>query len=242
MEKSLSEKTKGNISIGIALVSVSILFLILEHLTHIEFMLHLAAIPIEILAAVLIVERLLEKRENWKKRGQLMYIKSYMFRSELRNLFIANFACLKSPPVTINKIKNATLEELKKFRRDAEVIEYKSLEAMELIILEYVRTRHVWQSFLERSITYNFEDIFLDMISIIHFIHGAKTFKEKNPNKLFIHEAAKNDRLMQDTHKILGDGIQRFLDYAIELKEKQPKLFYEVLSDYEMLSKKWASS
>jgi hypothetical protein len=34
----------------------------------------------------------------------------------------------------------------------------------------------------------------------------------------------------------LGDGIQRFLDYAIELKEKHPELFEEMMEDYESSS------
>lgn len=233
MKGSLFEKMKGNLFSYVILVSASILFLILEHITHIEFMFHLAAIPIEILVAVFIVEQFLGYKENQEKRRQLMYIKSYMFRSKMRNLFISNFAALKSPLVTIEKVRNSTLQELKQFLHQAEVIEYRSLESMEPIILEYVRVEHVWHSFLERAMNYNFEEIFHNMIFIIHFIYGVKIFKEKYPDRLFIHEASHNEILMKHTMKILGDGIRSFLDYAIELKEKQPKLFDEILYDYD---------
>ena len=37
---------------------------------------------------------------------------------------------------------------------------------------------------------------------------------------------------MARTHRIIGDGIRRFLDYAIELKEKQPEMFGEMMADY----------
>lgn len=42
---------------------------------------------------------------------------------------------------------------------------------------------------------------------------------------------------MEKVKKVLGSGIQKFLDYAIELKEKHPDMFDELISDYELLSK-----
>jgi hypothetical protein len=217
----------------IGLIGASGLFLLLEHWIHWEFFWHLAAIPLEILMAVFIVEKFLESREAKEKRRQLMYIKSYMFRSEMRSLFIADFAALKTPPVTMRIIRNATLEELGDMRRRAETIEYASLEAMEPVIDEYVRAERVWHEFKERAITYNFENIFLDMIYILHFIYDVKLFKERNPVKLFILEAAKRDELMAKTRKVLTDGIKRFLEYAIELKESRPEMFDEMMVDYE---------
>jgi hypothetical protein len=82
----------------IGLIGTSLVFLLIEQWTHWEFLWQVAAIPIEILVAVFIVEKFLESREIKEKRRQLMYIKSYMFRSEMRSLFIADFAALKSPP------------------------------------------------------------------------------------------------------------------------------------------------
>jgi hypothetical protein len=216
----------------IGLIAASALFLAAEHLTHWEFLLHLAAIPLEILVAVFIVERFLELRENKQKRQQLLYIKSYMFRSEMRNLFIANFAALKHPAVRLDRLRSATLEELKEFRRQAESIEYASPEAMEPVIKEYVKAEPVWHAFKERAITYNFESIFHDMIFILHFICDVKIFLEKFPHRLFIQEAAKSESLMHRTLKVLTDGIKRFLEYAVELKEKEPEMFDEMMADY----------
>ncbi len=34
----------------------------------------------------------------------------------------------------------------------------------------------------------------------------------------------------------MGDGILKFLDYIIELKEKNPDMFYDLLTDYELSS------
>ena len=227
-------KTRVNVVIYIILVATSALFLFIQHLTHIEFMLHLAAIPLEVLVVVFIVEKFLENRENKEKRKQLMYIKSCLFRSQMRDLFISNFNTLEFPSLTMSKIKNSTLDELKEMREDANTIEYKSLEMMEPIIMEYVNAQSVWQNFVDLAISYNFEEIFEDMIYILHFIHDVKLFKANNPDKLFIHEAEKKEWLMQKVKLVLGDGIRKFLDYLIELKEKQPDMFYEVISDYEL--------
>jgi hypothetical protein len=216
----------------VGLVAASAVFLILEKTTHWEFFLHLAAIPLEILIAVFVVERFLEHRENREKRRQLMYIKSYMFRAEMRPLFIANFAALKHPPVRLAELRSATLEKLREMRRQAEAVEYASPEAMEPVIMEYVKAEPVWHAFKERAITYNFESIFRDMIYILHFICDVKIFKEKFPHRMFIHEAARRESLRQRTEKVLTDGIKRFLDYALELKEKEPEIFDEMMADY----------
>jgi len=223
-----------NIGYYLGFIAASALFLIVEHLTHVEFFLHLAAIPLEVLVAVFIVEKMLERRETKERRRQLMFIKSHMFRTDMRGLFIANFRGLKTPAVTMSQIRLAALEELRRMRREAERLEYRSAEAVEGIIAEYVKTQPVWTSFMERAITYNFENIFLDMIYILHFINDVKAFKERHPDKLFIHEAEKSERLMTKVNKVLGDGIQKFLDYAIELKEKQPKVFVDLMTDYEI--------
>ena len=229
-------REKKYLGFYIGLVGLCLIFLVIEEITHYEFMYHMAAIPLEILMAMFIVQRFLNKREFKDKRRQLMFIKSHMFRTEMRALFLSNFAAVRSPVITIHKIREASPRELKKIRAEDEHIEYKSLEAMEPVIMEYVKAENVWHTFKERAITYNFEDVFNDMIHILHFVNDVKLFKEHNPGKLFIHEAEKREALMDKTHRILSDGIQKFLDYVIEIKEKQPMLFEELLSDYEISS------
>jgi hypothetical protein len=226
-------KRSRDIGVGIILLSASVVFLVLRELTHIEFFLHLAAIPLEVLLAVFIIEKILDQQTARFKRRQLMFIKSFLFRSEMRNLFLANFEALKSPPLTMSRIHSASLEELRLMRQQAERIEYKSAQAMEPIIMEYAKARGVWLNFMERAITYDFEEIFNDMIAILHFIADVSAFKEANPKKLFILEAQRKKPILDRVHKVLWDGIQRFLDYAIELKEKQPELFEEMMGDYE---------
>lgn len=226
-------KTDRSLGVPIILLSVALFFLVIAQFVHFEFFLHLAAIPLEVLLAVFIIERILERRAVRAKRRQLMFIKSYLFRAEMRNLFLANFDALKAPRLTMSGVRRASLEELRAMRREAESVEYKSLPAMEPVIMEYVRTRGVWLSFMERAILYDFEEIFNDMIYILHFISDVALFKENNPKKLYILEVRNKKAALERVHKVLRDGVQRFLDYAVELKEKKPELFEEMMEDYE---------
>jgi hypothetical protein len=229
-----AHKSIKNVGVIVSLLMASMGLLALELITHFEFLLHLAAIPLEILIAVILVERYLEIHETRERRRHLMYIKSTMFRSDMRTLFITNFHALQSPALTMTRIKAASLPELLAMRASAATVAYKSVEAMEPVIMEYVKAERVWQAFLERAINYNFEEIFYRMIDILHFLYDVKLFKENNPDKLFILEAAKREPLLRKAEKVLHDGILAFLDYDIELKEKTPAMFDEVMADYEM--------
>lgn len=219
------------------LPALSIFFLILEKLTHFEFLLHVAAIPLEILFGAFLVERYLSKKERKVKLQQLMHIKSYLFRSEMRNVFIANFDALVYPDISIANIKNSSLMEIRKMRNNIEKLKYRSLEEMELIILEYANAHNVFHFFMEWAIDNGFESIFQDMIYILHFIQDVRLYKKYNPDKLFIKEAGKKPQLMEKVNKVLKDGICKLLDYAIELKEKQPDVLDELLSDYLLSSR-----
>lgn len=222
----------------VSLISVSGLFLFLNYQTHFEFALHLAAIPLEILLGVLLIEKLLERKEKAEKSKKFMYMKSYLYRSKMRNFFLTHFHALKFPVITISKIKNASLEELQRLRSDADHLEYVSLEAMEHIITEYTLAYHVFYEFMERAIIHDIDSSFEDMIYTLHFIEDVKLFKQNNPDKLFIYEAQKQRLLMKKVKKIFSDGVIKFLDYMIELREHNPTLFYDLLTDYEVSSQK----
>ena len=87
--------------LSLSLSTASSFFLYVFYTTHIEFMLHVAAIPLEVLLGALLIERLLERKEKAEKFNKLMYIKSYLYRSEMRDLFITNFSSLKFPVITM---------------------------------------------------------------------------------------------------------------------------------------------
>lgn len=209
-------------------------FLWIHYATHIEFMLHLAAIPLETLVVVSIVEKILDNRASSDRRRQLMYIKSCMFRDQMRSLFLTNITHLEYPHLVLSELKTADMETLKKFRGEADRVRYHSLEEIENIIMEYVAAEPIWQRFLEIAITYNFEGIIRDMTNIQHFIQDVRLFKRANPDKLFINSVADDPQGISRVSLILGDGIRKFLDYLIELKEKQPGMFQAILDDYEI--------
>ncbi|MBT3355217.1 MAG: hypothetical protein HN402_09865 [Candidatus Scalindua sp.] len=215
------------------LISTSVLFLFFHWLTHIEFTLHLAAIPIEILFGALLIEKILERKRKAEQSKRLMHFRCYLFRSRLRNIFLANLNALKFPIISISKIKSASLEELKQMRKDANHIEYASLDAMEMIIIEYVPAYHAFYSFMEWTIIHDIDSGFENMIYILHFIEEVKLFRHNNPDTPYIYEAQKQRSLMKKVKKVLAEGLFNFLDFLIELKKKDPALFYELLADYE---------
>ncbi len=71
------------------------------------------------------------------------------------------------------------------------------------------------------------------MIYILHFIEEVKQFKHNNPDAPYVHAAQKNRSLMKKVKKVLAEGLFNFLDFLIELKKKDPALYYELLADYE---------
>jgi len=215
------------------LLASSAVVLVVAHITHVEFLLHVAAIPIEVLVAVVIVERWLQKREAREKKRQLMYIKSWMFRGGMRPLFIANFRALQSPSLTFAQIRAAGIVELRQLRARADTVTYRSPQAAESVIREYVKAQPIWTSFLERAIAFNFEDVFHSMIGMLHFIEDVRLFQQAHPNGSYLEDAPCGDPGRSRAYRIIGDGIRLFLDYAIELKAEHPVIFDEVLRDYE---------
>jgi hypothetical protein len=217
---------------GLGLPALSALLLWLERLTHFEFLLHLAAIPLEILLGAFLVERWLARKEKEGKRRQLMYLKSYLFRSEMREVFISNFDALTSPTISLAGLRDDPVSELRWVRDHITKVVYRSDEEMERVVLEYVGARHAFQVFMEWAATNDFESIFHDMLFILHFTQDVDRFRERNPGRLFVTEARLHPRLWEKTEKILRDGVVKFLDYVLELREKEPEVLEELLEDY----------
>jgi hypothetical protein len=118
-------------------------------------------------------------------------------------------------------------------RSRANTVTYRSPEAAESVIMEYVSAQAVWTSFMERAIAFNFEGIFHNMIGMLHFIEDVRVFKEGHSDQLFVEYAGRTPATLSKTHKIISDGIRLFLDYAIELKVEQPDIFEDLMRDYE---------
>ncbi len=226
-----------SILIYIGLPLLCVFFLWLHQITHIEFLLHLAAIPLEIFVGAFLVERFLTNEAKKQDLRKHMYIKSYIFRSELRKVFIANVNALKYPPITIPEIRTASIEELQSMRNKLDDIQYGSDEEIENVIIEYTYTHKTFYKFMEWAVNHDFEAIFFDMIYLLHFIQDVNQFKAYNPDELFITEAKKYPKQMERVNTVLKNGILSLLNYAIQLKEENPGLLDEILEEYEQTSR-----
>ncbi len=232
-----SERRRIFIIMVVGLPAMTGLFLWLKTVTEFDFFFHLAAIPLEILLGAFLVQRYLAQKDKDAKQQQLMYFKSYLFRSDMRNVFISNFRALTKPAISLEWIRSASLAELKQARAGISTLEYRSPAAMEEVLAEYIHAEEVWRTFLEWAASNDFEPIFHDMLFILHFIQDMELFKKHNPNRLFAEEALASPRQRAKMDKVLRDGIEKFLDYVIELREKVPEVFEDLLEDYLMSAK-----
>ena len=215
-----------------SLVLLSLLFLYLEKLTHVEFLLHVAAIPLEILAGALLVDRYLAWRERQRRARQLLFIKSCLFRSDLRSLYLTNFGALEEPRITLQGIETASQSQLTAWLDQLKDAKYRSPEAMETVVDEYVKAQPVFDRFLQWAIDNDSERIFHDMIMLTHFIHDVRLFKQLHPDTLFMTKAAEDPEMLQRTRTILTDGLAAFLRFCIELKATEPDVFATLMQDY----------
>lgn len=229
--------TSSYILLLIGLPLLSILFLILEHITHIVFLHHVAAIPLEILLGAVIVERFLSRKEKISRLRQFMHLKSFMFRTNIREAFITNFLALESPNIDIERLSTASLPELREMRNSIRKLNYRSAEELEKVIDAYVDARDTFRDFMEFAISHDFESILENMVYVLHFIQDVDLYKRYHPNKLYIEHALRIQDEKRRVIRILSDGISKFLDYLIELKQARPDVFKELINEYLMTSR-----
>ncbi|MBE9478066.1 MAG: hypothetical protein IMY81_02350 [Chloroflexi bacterium] len=196
-------------------------------------MFHLAAIPIEILAAVMIIEQLWALGDRSKKQRRLSYMLWVRYNLEMGSLLAASFKAVESPSLSMSRIKSASIKELKKLRDDAGTIRYKSIELVEAAAKEYVKTQHIWKAYLDRAVEYDLEKVYQNMMYVLYFIDYIEVFKKNNPDRLFVDEIRDNKGVLVKAEEILGSGIRIFLDMAIELRKKKTDAFYRFISNLE---------
>jgi hypothetical protein len=221
----------------VPLLAIFAVLLYLAEVTHSELLSNLTTMPVEMIVGAILIEEYIARNEQQRRIRQLMFIKSFIFRTDLRDLYIANFAALEEPAITMAMIRRADLPRLRQMRKSAETIRYRSTDAMEGVIREYIHAYPVFYGFMEWAMANDFDRIFDEMIFVLHFIQDIKLFKQRHPDQLFAQHAEADPQLMGKLMRLLGTGVEKFLDYAIELKIKQPTTFDDLLADYEAYAK-----
>ena len=214
----------------IILITASAILLVIYEISHIEFLLHLAAIPFEILIAVFIVDKLLRKRESLEIRRRTIAVAITLFGTEMGRFYDSCFHAVRAPLITLSTIANSSIEELKQIRIASDIIEYGSPEEMELAIKECVNIEHIWRSLLESAVAYDIEDMYLNTINILSLINDVKIYSESHPGMPFIYFAQQDSLVMSRVKQLLRGATQKFLDYACELKESHPDMLSQFIS------------
>ena len=230
-------KRKHYILLSVILVSIAGIFLYVENVMHNEFFLHLAAIPIEILAAAIVVERLLSLTDRNRKRRRLMDMLFVQYGMEMSSLLEASFKAVESPSLSMSQVESASIQELKKLRDDTTTIKYKSLELIEVAVEEYVKSQHIWREYVDRAVEYDFEETYHNMMHVLYFIDYVELFKRNNPDELLVDEIRDNKLVREKAEDLLGFGIRKFLDVAIELRIKKRDAFNQFISNLEQATR-----
>lgn len=225
--------TRENVIVYSILVGSTAALLYGYRLTKFEYLLELSALPFEILVTVFILDRFLRAREARAVRQRLRHVKGYLFRSQMRRVFLSNLEACRHPRITPAQVLGADLAELRALRREAERVTYANDDAMERVLAEYANAEAVWKQFMDIAIANDFDDIFQAMLYILHLVEDYRQFKAHHPRGCFVRYAARRPELRAKVEKVLGDGIRAFLDYAIELKQHQPELFVQVFSRFD---------
>ena len=121
-----------------------------------------------------------------------MYLKSYLFRSEMRNVFICNFSALARPAISLEWIRRAGPERAGARPRrghDARVPLTRRDGGRSSTSTSVPATSS--HTFMEWAAAHDFESIFHDMIFILHFIQDFQLYKQQNPGRLFLEDAAR---------------------------------------------------
>lgn len=221
----------------IPLLAIFAVLLYLAEVTNSELLSNLTTMPLEMIVGAILIEEYIARKEQQRRTRQLMFIKSFIFRTDLRDLYLANFAALEEPPITMSMIRRADLARLQQMRKSAENVRYRSPAVMEDVIIEYIHAYPVFYGFMEWAMANDFDRIFEEMIFVLHFIQDIKLYKQQHPGQLFVQQAQDDPQLMSKLMRLLGTGIVKFLDYAIELKVNQPTTFDDLLADYEAFAK-----
>ena len=107
-------------------------------------------------------------------------------RSKLHVILVANFTGMEQPVLTLEDIRILSVKELRALLPELKNIHYSSLDAMEKVVDEYVFAYQTFYNLMEWAISNDFEDIFHDMIYVLHFIHDVESFRVYNPGKSFV--------------------------------------------------------
>ena len=122
-------------------------------------------------------------------------------------------------------------------RNGLRILNYRSAEELEKVIQAYVDSRDIFRDFMQLAISHDLESIIENMVFVLHFIQDVDLYKRYYPNKLYIEHALKMPDERRRVIRILSDGISKFLDYLIELKQEQPDVFMELINEYLMTSR-----
>jgi hypothetical protein len=215
----------------VALVVAAIILLIVFYVTEIEFMLHLAAIPLEILLAAFVVDQVLNLQERQGRRRRLKGEAASVFHSQIEGVIEAGIRAAQPPDAPMPKLASMSTEELKGLRAAVGPAKYRSLAEMQAGIDQLVDAEQTWQSILAQAIEYDVDETYVNMMKMLSFVRYVKAFRESHPDESFAHFAQGNEKAMEKMRGVSELAVRRYLDLLVDFKEHDPDMLKELHAD-----------
>lgn len=209
----------------IALVAAAIIFLIVFAVTEIDFMMHLAAIPLEILLATFVVDQVLRLQERQTRRRRLLGEAAGVFHSQIQAVIAAGIRAAHPPDATLPKLESLGAEELRQLRASATTVTYLSAEEMEAAIDELVDAEPTWESMLAQAIEYDVDETYVSMMRVLDFVRHVKAFRQSHPHQSFAEFALSDDAAMERVRRVSKLAAHRYLDLLIDFRQHDPDMF-----------------
>lgn len=219
------------ITLYVSLVVSALLLLVLEAYTDIVFLLYLAAIPLEVLLAILILERYLKNLEHTKVNQQWVMFKSYIFRVSLKQLYINVIDTYSATGITVESCFDPDDKKLEEIDRKFSV-ENIDMSRITPVLSEYIRTEETFVFFLRWAFENGFEEIFNEIGMMLHFIQDLKNFQEHHgslsPEVMEKHDPA----LVETAKQTCMASAHYFIDFIKDISRHHVQLYHLLKKDY----------
>ena len=215
----------------VILIAATALILIVYYETEHEFLLHLAAIPIEILVATFIVERLLRAHEEQRSRRRIMAEAATAFHSQIETVVQVGIRTAQPPDARVPKLETLSVEELKRLRARAGPVKFTSAEEVDAAVNELVDAEDLWLSIMSQAIEHDIDETFVNMMRLLDFVHHVKAFRRAHPGEDFGRHALGDEAATKRMEDAGGSAVVRYLDLLIEFKEKEPDMLQKLRLD-----------
>lgn len=211
-----------------SLLGLTVVFLLVHSFYfHWDFLLHLAAISLEVLVGVLIVGQILRRQKDEERERRILKTRELLVRTDLADVIFHSIRILKKPCLGLEDLENASQEKIREHLLEIsqgklECIQVQSGEkAMEHFVDSFIEA----ESALQRELTNaeNFKSKSFDqLVGLLHTIHTVKLARQRYTKAKFKEYYGSNTAHFDALRHGIQTVLEIFLEYLAETKRFSP--------------------